>query len=202
MLSATRRLPFRTSIADNLMNLKKNTLLTKLFLFKILLVCSVSCFSYSVFGNEVIKLPNYSMKMSMETTASKATIWRLWEDVENWKQFDERLEYSYLLGEKNFEEGAIGYLKGKGAPKTRFVLTQVTTGVSFVEVLKLPLGQTIHLQRYFEISDNNKTIFTHEVNFKGRLKPLYYWLLAGEFKKDLKKVMLKMKLLAETSNPG
>ncbi|MDA0281334.1 MAG: hypothetical protein O3C29_13020 [Proteobacteria bacterium] len=27
---------------------------------------------------------------------SKATIWRLWSDTENWKQFDVALEYSHL----------------------------------------------------------------------------------------------------------
>ena len=30
---------------------------------------------------------------------SKATIWRLWSDTENWKQFDVALEHSHLQGD-------------------------------------------------------------------------------------------------------
>ena len=151
----------------------------------------------SAYANEVIKLPNYAMKLSIETTASKAKIWHLWEDVENWKDYDERLEYSYLVDNAPFETGAVGYVKGKGAPKSKFVLTKVIKEESFTEVLQLPLWQSIHLQRYFEESQNDNTVFTHEVQFKGGMKSVFYWLLAGPFKKDLQKVMTEMKALAE-----
>lgn len=156
------------------------------------------CFSLSsAIAQEVVSLPNYSMKLSLETTASKEKIWSLWADVENWKQFDERLEYSFLQDDRPFEQGAIGYLKGKGAPKTKFVLTHVDEGVAFSEVLKLPLGQTILLKRYFETSESGKTIFTHEVSFQGRLKSAFHLFLSGPFKKDLKLVMEKMREIAE-----
>lgn len=147
---------------------------------------------------EVVELPNYSMKLSMQTTASKTAIWKLWSDVKNWKHFDERLEYSFLVDDAPFVVGSTGYVKGKGAPKTQFTLTRVEAGLSFTEVLKLPLLQTVHLQRHFEQNSEGKTIFTHEVSFKGGLKPIYYRLLAGSFKKDLKLVMEKMKALAES----
>ena len=151
-------------------------------------------------AKDVQILPNYVMKLSIETNASKEQIWQLWSNVKEWKAFDERLEYSYLEDDQPFAAGAIGYVKGKGAPKTKFKLTEVKQGESFIEVLYLPLGQTIHLHRYFEPSAEDKTIFTHEVRFKGGLKGPYYLFLKGAFKKDLKLVMEKMKELAEKNS--
>ena len=62
----------------------------------ILLLILLSFSGTSVTAGEVIHLPDYSMKLSVATTASRDAIWSLWEDVENWKTFDERLQYSYL----------------------------------------------------------------------------------------------------------
>ena len=149
-------------------------------------------------ANEIIDLPNYSFKYSAQTTASKSDIWAIWTDVENWKKFDERLLYSYLENEQPFTVGATGYLKGKGAPsRTKFELAKVNAPHSFTETLKLPFYQSIELQRYFEKDQNGQTVFTHQVNFKGRLAPITYALLCGAFKKDLKLVVRKLKDLAE-----
>lgn len=147
--------------------------------------------------DDVVELPNYSLKYSVETSAKKSTIWRLWSDVENWKKFDTILEYSYLVDDAAFETGAIGYLNAKGAPKTKFTLITVDPGVSFTERLSIPLYQTIDLQRYFEISESGTTVFTHEVNFKGSLRWLMYNLLSRTFKKELIHVMTNLKEVAE-----
>ena len=53
--------------------------------------------------------------------------------------FGERLKYSYIASIDDFKEGAVGYLKGKGAPRTKFELVKVEQGISFTEVLKLAL---------------------------------------------------------------
>ena len=146
----------------------------------------------------VVVLPNCSLKLSVDTTAKKSTLWRLWSDVENWKKFDTILEYSYLVDNANFEVGAVGYLKAKGAPKTKFELVEVNESVSFIESLKLPFFQTVELQRYFEVNNNGGTTFTHEVNFKGGLRYIMYALLAGTFRKELVKVMGNLKDVAES----
>jgi len=146
----------------------------------------------------VVILPDCSFKLSVQTTARKSTVWRLWADVENWKEFDTLLKYSYLKDNADFEVGAVGYLKAKGAPKTKFELVEVNESVSFTESLKLPLFQTIELQRYFEVNEDGSTTFTHEVNFKGGLRRVMYALLAGTFKKELLKVMGNLKDLAES----
>ena len=146
---------------------------------------------------EVVVLPNCSLKLSVETSASKHTIWRLWTDVENWKKFDTILEYSHLVDDAGFTQGAVGYLKARGAPKTKFELIEVKESESFIESLKTPLYQTIELQRYFEVNENGNTTFTHEVNFKGGLRHIMYALLAGTFKKELRHVMSNLKAVAE-----
>jgi len=164
----------------------------------IALACLSACSSTTQPNIEdVVELPNYSLKYSVETTAKKSTIWRLWSDVENWKKFDTLLEYSYLVDDAKFETGAIGYLNAKGAPKTKFKLIEVNPGISFTERLSVPLYQTIDLQRYFEINEKGTTTFTHEVNFKGSLKPVMYALLCRTFKKELIHVMRNLKDVAE-----
>ncbi len=150
---------------------------------------------------EVEKLRNYSMRLAMETTASKETIWSLWEDVENWKQFDTLLEYSYLDEGDSFELGARGAVKAKDSPKTRFEITAIEHGKSFTETLKLPLYQRIELLRYFlegegEGEDDN-TVFVHEVRFRGRLKWFSHYLAAKTFRRELPLVMNRLRAVAE-----
>ncbi|GAB2191995.1 SRPBCC family protein [Sessilibacter sp. MAH2] len=149
--------------------------------------------------DQIVDLPGYAFKYSVTTTASKETIWQLWYDVENWKSFDERLIYSYLEDGYEFENGAIGYLKGKGTPsRTKFELKNIQPGVSFEEELKLPLYQTVLLKRYFEPSEDSTTTFTHEVVFQGSLAWLFTLFLEGPFKGDIILVMNKMRELAES----
>ncbi|MDT8397187.1 MAG: hypothetical protein RQ899_01055 [Pseudomonadales bacterium] len=152
-------------------------------------------------GAGVIELPGYSLKYSVQTSAGKSTIWRLWRDVENWKKFDTRLEYSYLDEGKNFQSGATGYIKATGAPKTRFEIVNLEEQVSFIERLHLPFHQTIDMQRYFEVDEQGTTTFSHEINFTGALSPVLYLFLCGTFKKELVLVMTHLKALAESQEP-
>lgn len=147
--------------------------------------------------DEVQMLPQYSMKLALKTTASKATVWALWEDVANWKRFDTLLEYSQLDPDQTFIHGATGVIKAKGSPKTRFEIIALEHGSSFTEQLKLPLYQSIDLQRYFEATQDGSTVFVHEVNFKGRLRWITHALAASAFKKELPLVMTRLKALAE-----
>jgi len=167
-------------------------------------VFSVAAFLFGLFtlayAQEVEVLENYILKYSVTTSADKEAIWQLWEDVENWKKYDTRLEYSYLEDNAKFELGAIGYVKAQGAPRAKFKLIQVDPGVSFTERLYVPLYQSIDLKRYFEKSPEGKTTFTHEVHFKGNLRFLIYAIAAKAFKHDLMLVMTGMKALAESKS--
>ena len=146
---------------------------------------------------DVERLPNYSFKLSVATSANKATIWRLWSDVENWNTYDTILQYSYLLDDANFVAGAEGFVKAKGAPKTKFELIEVQAPLGFVERLKIPLYQAIELRRYFEPDAQGKTVFTHEVNFRGSLRWLAHALLGNNFRHETVRVMTRLRDLAE-----
>lgn len=154
-------------------------------------------FSLPTLCAEVITTGPYSYKLSVETSAKKSTVWRLWEDVENWKKYDTILEYSYLVDGAAFEKGAIGYVNARGAPKTKFELLEVNPGVSFDESLKLPLFSSLLLRRYFEPSESGPTIFTHEVEFKGPARWLMYRIMAKTFRKELPLVMGNLRDVAE-----
>lgn len=146
---------------------------------------------------DVERLPNYSFKLSVATSASKSTIWRLWSDVENWKTYDTILQYSHLIDGAEFAVGAQGYVKAKGAPKTKFELIEVCAPDHFVERLKIPLYQAIELRRYFENDAAGKIVFTHEVNFRGSLRWLAHALLGNNFRHETVRVMTRLRDLAE-----
>ncbi len=139
----------------------------------------------------------YILQHSVITSATPEQIWRLWTDVNNWKQFDERLEYSQLIDNAQFSEGASGVIKSAGAPRTRFKLLNVIPNQSFTERLYVPLWQSIDLKRRVEINAKGQTVFTHEVHFNGPLRFFVHLASAKAFKKDLPLVMTKMKELAE-----
>ena len=149
---------------------------------------------------DVEQLSPYKLRLKVKTSASKETVWQLWEDVENWKQFDEILLYSRLDEGHQFEVGATGVVKAKGAPKSKFKLIEVTSGVSFTERLTTPLWQSIDLLRYFEESEDGETIFVHEVHFKGSLRWIIYAAAGKTFKKELPRVMNNLRDVAEAKN--
>ena len=177
--------------------------LSYLFFFLVSIVLSVLFYNSTINAKEteldsqIVSTGKCSYSLTLTANASKEVIWQLWEDVENWKTYDTVIQYSYLENEAEFAVGATGYVKTKGAPRTKFELTEVDTGNSFVEKLKLPFWSSLDLKRRVVIVDSNTVAFTHEVEFKGQFKGLMYSLLAKRFKKDLKKVMINMKTLAE-----
>lgn len=151
--------------------------------------------------DDVEHLGNYKLKLKVETSASQETIWQLWQDVENWKQYDELVIYSMLDPGLSFETGATGVVKTKSAPKSKFTLIEVTPQISFTERLSTPLWQSIDLVRYFEEGENGSTIFVHEVHFKGSLRWLIYAVAGKTFKSELPRVMNKLKEVAEAQSP-
>lgn len=162
-----------------------------------LLFLPVSVLQAQTLTDKIVELPGFAFKYSTQTSASKATIWRLWTDVENWKQFDVALEYAYLQDGTVFAEGAQGYLKADGAPRVGFEIEQLKQGESFTVNLRIPLYQAIKQQRYFEITETGSTLFTHEVKFSGGLSPLVYLFLQSIYKRETQSVVQRLKNLAE-----
>ncbi len=153
--------------------------------------------SHIAFAGHVVDLPGYAFKYSATTKASKVRLWKVWSDIPGWALFDERLKYSKITGDGAFKDGAKGFLKGKGAPRTAFTIVDVKDGVSFTQRLHLPLYQKIDLKRYYTVHDDGTLTFTHEVEFKGSFRGLYFALLSKAFKKDLVQVVDALKLHVE-----
>ena len=168
-----------------------------LLLSVFLSVISLATSSTSAEEHSAVEFSKCSLKLSVKTKASQEMIWQLWADVENWKRFDTLLEYSYLEEGASFEKGATGYVKAYGAPRTRFELTFVDQGVSFVETLKLPLYHSLDLRRYFASGEKGETVFVHQVDFKGPLKGVLYYFLKDTFAEELPLVMGRLRDLAE-----
>ncbi len=146
---------------------------------------------------EIVELPGFAFKYSVATSASAATIWQLWIDIENWKEFDALLEYSNLESAVEFGEGAKGYLKAEGAPRVGFEIRDLVEHQSFSVHLQIPLFQSIEQQRYFDSNVNGMTVFSHEVRFSGGLSPLLYLLLNRIYKRETAAVVNRIKMLAE-----
>ena len=83
-----------------------------------------------VVKEKIVQIDACTYRLTLATSASKKSVWKLWEDVENWKDYDTILEYSYLLDNAKFEVGALGYVKADGAPKTKFEIIAVDRGNS------------------------------------------------------------------------
>lgn len=63
------------------------------------------------------------VKHTVETKATPIQIWKIWEDAENWKTWDERIELSRIDGP--FQTGTTGCTKFIGTPLLKTLLTQV-----------------------------------------------------------------------------
>ena len=63
------------------------------------------------------------VKHTVETTATPAQIWKVWQDVENWKNWDQEIELSQIDGP--FQAGTTGCTKFIGTPLFKTLLTQV-----------------------------------------------------------------------------
>ncbi len=167
------------------------------FMIAVLISVPISSLAQSQPG-KIVDLPGFAFKYSVETSAAESTIWGLWTDVENWKDFDVLLEYSYLEQGAVFNEGAQGYLKAQGAPRVSFEIGEFMDRQSFAVKLKIPLFQTIQQRRYFETAAGGKTVFTHEIKFEGGLSPLVYLFLGRIYKRETQAVMENIRILAET----
>lgn len=65
----------------------------------------------------------FIVKHTVETKATLKQIWGIWQDVENWKTWDQQIELSQINGP--FETGTHGYTKFIGTPLFKTLLTQV-----------------------------------------------------------------------------
>lgn len=130
---------------------------------------------------------------SMETTAAANSIWALWVDVPNWKNWDIGLkDASFSEQFKAGNQGIIVSLEGR---KAKFKVVEYIEGESYTYKTKLPLG-SLFVKRYLK-TENNVTTFTHEVWFKGLTSGIFAKALGKDFRKMLPEVLLNIKNIVE-----
>ncbi|MEO1259930.1 MAG: SRPBCC family protein [Bacteroidota bacterium] len=136
---------------------------------------------------------NYKFQHTEKTTAPPAAIWKVWTDVPNWSNWDTGLKSAELEGE--FGEGAKGKLIPDKGPKSKFMITEVIPGQSYLLKTKIPFGW-LKVQRTMEIKDG-ELHFTHAVEFTGILKNILGKKFGTRYREMLPEVMISIKKIAE-----
>lgn len=130
----------------------------------------------------------FIVKHTVETRATPAEIWKLWQDVENWKTWDVQIELSRIDGP--FQTGTKGCTKFIGTPLFKTLLTAVEPNKLVVQEAYLSFAKIISYQSMRQIDD--KTEVTFEVEVRGPLSLLYAWMLGRFIKKKIPVEMQQM----------
>lgn len=124
-------------------------------------------------------------KHTLETTATPAQIWKVWQDVENWKKWDQEIEFSQIDGP--FQTGTTGSTKFIKTPIFKTLLTQVEPFKLVVQEAYLSFAKVISTQSMSQVA--GKTQVTFQVEIRGPLS-LFFACIIGRFIK--KKIPIEM----------
>lgn len=133
---------------------------------------------------------------SVKTKASPQAIWALWEDINNWSQWDHGIEHSKLFG--LFEVGAKGWLKPAGGPKVNFEILELEFLKTFRDRSYLPLTKLDFTHRLSR--DGDFTVVTQQVEMTGPLAFIFSKIVGTGIKKDMPLAMQKLVDLAEVQS--
>lgn len=132
------------------------------------------------------------IKHTIETKATPTQIWKVWQDVENWKNWDQDIELSQIDGP--FQAGTTGSTKFVGTPLFKTLLTQVEPLKLVVQEAYLSFAKVISYQSMSQVG--GKTQVTFQVEIRGPLS-LFYVCILGKFIK--KKIPLEMEEMVKRS---
>ncbi|MCH9609197.1 MAG: hypothetical protein S4CHLAM45_04190 [Chlamydiales bacterium] len=125
------------------------------------------------------------IKHTIATTATPAQIWKIWQDVENWKMWDQKIELSQIDGP--FQTGTTGSIKFVGTPLLKTLLTEVKLYKSVIQETYLSFAKIVSSQLINQ--KNGKIEVTFQVAIRGPLS-LFYRCLLGKFIK--RKIPMEM----------
>ncbi|MBP2616269.1 SRPBCC family protein [Chryseobacterium jejuense] len=112
---------------------------------------------------------------------TREQIWKLATDVDRWKDWDETVEYSTLLGE--FKEGESFILKPKGGPKVKIKLIEIIPLQKFTDLTSFPLAK-MYGEHIYEETENGLRI-TITMTVTGLLSKLWIKLVANDIVQHL-----------------
>ncbi|MBS0625383.1 MAG: SRPBCC family protein [Verrucomicrobia bacterium] len=125
------------------------------------------------------------VKHTIETKATPAQIWKIWEDVENWKTWDQEIELSRLDGP--FQSGTAGCTKFVGTPLFKTLLTNVEPHKLVVQEAYLFYAKVISYQSMKPVDD--KTEVTFDVEIQGPLSLFYACMIRRFIRKKIPREM-------------
>jgi hypothetical protein len=134
----------------------------------------------------------WSVEHTEYTTASPASIWALWSDVEGWPAWDSGLAGASLEGP--FAAGSRGRVKPAGGPKVGFELTSVEPESGFADVTRLPLARMSF--EHAAVREGDRTRLTHRATISGLATPLFARLIGRGIARDLPDTMRELARMA------
>ncbi len=106
---------------------------------------------------------------SIQVASPPEKVFSVYSEVSKWPEWDEDVVSASLEGE--FQRGATGKLKPKGAPTSKIKLIEVTPNKSFTVECKLPLCKMHFIH---ELTDSgNGTTVKNVLEFSGFAAPLF-----------------------------
>jgi hypothetical protein len=136
----------------------------------------------------------FIIKHTVETKATPIQIWKIWEDVENWKSWDQEIELSQIDG--SFQAGTTGSTKFVGTPLFKTLLTQVEPHKLVVQEAYLSFAKVVSYQSMRQV--DGKTEMTFQVEIRGPLSLFYACILGRFIKKKIPTEMEEMLKRAKT----
>lgn len=127
---------------------------------------------------------------SLKTHLAPHQIWKLWQDVPSWKEWDLDLEFSEIDGP--FQTGTKGRTKFKETPALDTLLTRVEPMKCVVQEAYLPGAKVVSTQEIGE--KDGMTTITFRVEIQGLAAALFYNKLERFIKK---KVPVEMQTMLE-----
>lgn len=134
------------------------------------------------------------IKASIEIEAKPVQVFELYRVVADWASWDpEVVEASLPNG---LTLGAEGWLKPNAGPRAAIQIIEVTEGLSFTVVSRLPLCRMLFGHRLAEI--DGRTIATHWVEFSGPLSFLFRRVVGNAIQASLPRTMQGLKCACES----
>ena len=134
----------------------------------------------------------WTKSVTLKTNATRAQLWKLWTDVENWNKWDKEVAFSILHGE--FKTGTTGILKPKKGPKSKFKLIAVSELNAFTSRSFLPFTK---MDFFHEINEKDGELFiTHGVKITGLLTFLFSRVIGEKIIQELPKSMENLSKMA------
>lgn len=129
--------------------------------------------------------------------ASPETVFRIYEDVQNWHTWDPDTKQAFLEGP--FRVGSRGRFTPPKGMTVPMLLTQVEPGKCFTVESKIPLFRMLFEHEIAPMKGATEVEVIHRVTFSGFLSLVLGPMLSKQLNSGLPVTLRKLKALAEGS---